>query len=101
MVVPTQTKGSEDKVAETRVSLVKEEKLKETLDSLDKVFSQHVYRWLHLKCHALDLESYFYGLFSIQLSETVSASALYAVDLEVFKEDPMGCCKVTPFSWNH
>jgi len=67
------TKGSEDKVAETRVSLVKEEKLKETLDSLDKVFSQHVY--------------------SIQLSETVSASALYAVDLEVFKEDPMGCCK--------
>ena len=44
MVVPTQTKGSEDKVAETRVSLVKEEKLKETLDSLDKVFSQHVYR---------------------------------------------------------
>ena len=23
------------------------------------------------------------------------ASALYAVDLEVFKEDPMGCCKVT------
>ena len=100
MVVPTQTKGSEDKVAETRVSLVKEEKLKETLDSLDKVFSQHVYRWLHLKCHALDLESYFYGLFSIQLSETVSASALYAVDLEVFKEDPMGCCKVTPFSWN-
>jgi len=67
------TKGSEDKVAETRVSLVKEEKLKETLDSLDKVFSQHVY--------------------SIQLSETVSASALFAVDLTVFKEDPMGCCK--------
>ena len=33
--------------------------------------------------------------FSIQLSETVHASALYAVDLEVFKEDPMGCCKVT------
>ena len=58
----TQTKGSEDKVAETRVSLVKEEKLKETLDSLDKVFSQHVYRWLHLKCPALDLESSFYGL---------------------------------------
>jgi len=67
------TKGSEGKVPETRVSLVKEEKLKETLDSLDKVFSQHVY--------------------SIQLSERVSASALYAVDLEVFKEDPMGCCK--------
>jgi len=67
------TKGSEDKVPETRVSLVKEEKLQETLASLDKVFSQHVY--------------------SIQLSETVSASALYAVDLEVFKEDPMGCCK--------
>jgi len=67
------TKGSGDKVPETRVSLVKEEKLKETLASLDKVFSQHVY--------------------SIQLSETVSASALYAVDLEVFKEDPMGCCK--------
>jgi len=67
------TKGSEDKVPETRVSLVKEEKLQETLASLDKVFSQHVY--------------------SIQLSEAVSASALYAVDLEVFKEDPMGCCK--------
>jgi len=66
-------KGSESKVPETRVSLVKEEKLQETLDSLDKVFSQHVY--------------------SIQLSETVRASALYAVDLEVFKEDPMGCCK--------
>ena len=86
---------------ETRVSLVKEEKLKETLASLDKVFSQHVYRWLHLKCYALDLESYFSWPFSIQLSETVSASALYAVDLEVFKEDPMGCCKVTSFSWNN
>merc|ERR1712233_200361 len=67
------TKESEDKVPETRVSLVKEEKLKETLASLSKVFSQHVY--------------------SIQLSETVSASALYAVDLEVFKENPMDCCK--------
>ena len=38
-------KGSESKVPETRVSLVKEEKLQETLDSLDKVFSQHVYRF--------------------------------------------------------
>ena len=33
--------------------------------------------------------------FSIQLSETVHASALYAVDLEVFKENPMECCKVS------
>ena len=49
----TQTKGSEDKVAETRVSLVKEEKLKETLASLDKVFSQHVFRWLHLECQCI------------------------------------------------
>merc|ERR1719278_2502691 len=32
-------------------------------------------------------------VYSIQLSEAVHASALYAVDLEVFKEDPMGCCK--------
>ena len=56
-VLSTQTKGSEGKVPETRVSLVKKEKLKETLDSLDKVFSQHVYRWLvHLKCQTLGLE---------------------------------------------
>ena len=48
---------------ETRVSLVKEEKLKETLDSLDKVFSQHVYRWLmHPKCQTLDLKLMFDGL---------------------------------------
>ena len=40
-----QVKGSEGKVAETKVSLVKEEKLQETLSSLEKVFSQHVYRW--------------------------------------------------------
>ena len=33
--------------------------------------------------------------FSIQLSETVHASALYAVDLEVFKENPMESCKVS------
>lgn len=70
-------KGSEEKVAETKVTLVKEEKLQETLSSLEKVFSQHVY--------------------SIQLSETVHASALYAVDLEVFKENPIECCKVNHF----
>ena len=35
--------------------------------------------------------------FSIQLSETVHASALYAVDLEVFKENPMESCKVSHF----
>ena len=35
--------------------------------------------------------------FSIQLNETVHASALYAVDLEVFKENPMECCKVNHF----
>ena len=39
-----QVKGSEGKVAETKVTLVKEEKLQETLSSLEKVFSQHVYR---------------------------------------------------------
>ena len=33
--------------------------------------------------------------FSIQFSETVHASALYAVDLEVFKENPMESCKVS------
>ena len=42
--LPLQVKGSEGKVAETKVTLVKEEKLQETLSSLEKVFSQHVYR---------------------------------------------------------
>ena len=43
-ILSFQVKGTEGKVAETKVSLVKEEKLQETLSSLEKVFSQHVYR---------------------------------------------------------
>lgn len=58
-----------------KVMLVKEEELEKTLEGLEKVFSQHVY--------------------SVQLSETVLASSLYATDLEVFKEDPFTSSKFT------
>lgn len=61
-----------------KVCLIKEEELKKTLEDFDKVFSQHVY--------------------SVQLNQAVSASSIFATDLEVFKEDPFASCQLVGIS---
>jgi len=62
---------SDDGVTEAsvvKVMLVKEKDLEKVLPKFSKVYSQHIY--------------------SVQVAEAVSQTALFATDLEVFKEDP-------------
>jgi len=74
-LVSGQVKASDGDMSRTKVCLVKKEDLEKTSGEMEKVFSQHIY--------------------SIQLNETITASALYATDLEVFKEDPFTSCNLS------
>jgi len=70
--------GAVDDVTEPtslKVLLVKDKDLETVLPKFSKVFSQHIY--------------------SVQLTEAVSQSSLFATDLEVFREDPAGATALT------
>jgi len=65
-------KSNDDGVTEAcslKVTLVKEKDLDHVVNKFSQVYSKHIY--------------------SVQLSDEVSLTSLYATDLEVFKEDPL------------